>query len=507
MAVPPGDKIHLLLLSLVLFLSLFDITLFIPHKEVTPARFHDTSIIKKWKTSTSISIGQRCRFTQSSTVTSADPELYKGYPIPTALQHILTPKICEKCPDQTVTNFRDPVTPHPELWVYGRITIFQWRVIEFWEQAFQNSQPAVYRVSQHGKPGKQASYIIGIALHTNSKITLGTSVTYNMASFVPHPTKVTIHNPEGGYQSTIHVARAPTAIPYMCTTRFQTAVYVTITQTVQLTDISIITDGSGSLIKASSVLPLPSPTTIKCATTWMHTNEQGSTLTLTLETSITVLITVPGCTQAGQPTPCTSSTLTGAQESSVDLSPDWPLSAGIQPSMGPQLSFSVPSEPPSGPGSSEAWQTTLSSTSISDVPGISPLPMLEPTVSTTASSNSESLPSITSASTSWYEMVTQTIYSGSASRTSMTIGDDGNPTAIIVLPTGLGGIRFTTILSGSATSETIAVGLDGAITVIEILPTRTLQVESNIADSTVLSPVFSVELGSQSSNGPSKLYE
>ncbi|KAF3196020.1 hypothetical protein TWF225_000371 [Orbilia oligospora] len=94
------------------------------------------------------------------------------------------------------------------------------------------------------------------------------------------------------------------------------------------------------------------------------------------------------------------------------------------------------------------------------------------------SSNSDSLSTITSAVVSWYEMVTQTIYSGSTSRTSLTIGADGNPTAIIVLPTGLGGIRFTTVSSGSTVSETAVVGPDGATTIFGIRPITSSQAES-----------------------------
>ncbi|KAF3152032.1 hypothetical protein TWF594_005787 [Orbilia oligospora] len=95
-------------------------------------------------------------------------------------------------------------------------------------------------------------------------------------------------------------------------------------------------------------------------------------------------------------------------------------------------------------------------------------------------------------------MVTQTIYSGSTSRTSLTIGADGNPTAIIVLPTGLGGIRFTTVSSGSTVSETTVVGPDGATTIIEIRPITDSQVESRSVGLTV-SSVSSTDPVGQSS--------
>ncbi|KAF3231985.1 hypothetical protein TWF191_003960 [Orbilia oligospora] len=493
MAVPRGDKLSFLLLSLVLFLSFFDTTSSIPQREVTPTRFHDTSVITKWKweTSASISIQYRYKPTQISTVTSADTGLCKGYRIPTTLQHALAIKVCEKCPRQTITNFRDPITSHAEPWVHGRITILQWWVIEFWEWAFQSFQTAVYHVSQHGKPRKWTSYTIGITLETRPMTTLGALTTYNTTNFIPHRARVTVHNLEGGYRSTIQITRAPTVITHMRTTRFQTTVYITVTQVVQLTEVNTIVDGSGSIMKITSLLPLPSSITIGCATKSTHINREGSTVIHISDilTSVHLDINVPGCTRVYDSTSCASPKSAGAQDGPEDeigsLSSDLEIVADSLTGASLQLStvsrpiYSLASGLSSRPGSSETSKRASGSTAIaismsasnpSTPQAIIPLSML---------SSSDNLSTITSAVTSWYEMVTQTIYSGSTSRTSLTIGADGNPTAIIVLPTGLGGIRFTTVSSGSTALETTIVGPDGVTTVIEIRPITASQVESS----------------------------
>ncbi|KAF3192552.1 hypothetical protein TWF788_000163 [Orbilia oligospora] len=493
MAVPRGDKLSFLLLSLVLFLSFFDTTSSIPQREVTPTRFHDTSVITKWKweTSTSISIQYRYKPTQISTVTSADTGLCKGYRIPTTLQHALAIKVCEKCPRQTITNFRDPITSHAESWVHGRTTILQWWVIEFWEWAFQSFQTAVYHVSQHGKPRKWTSYTIGITLETRPMTTLGALTTYNTTNFIPHRARVTVHNLEGGYRSTIQITRAPTVITHMRTTRFQKTVYITVTQVVQLTEVNTIVDGSGSIMKITSLLPLPSSITIGCATKSTHINREGSTVIHISDilTSVHLDINVPGCTRVYDSTSCASPKSAGAQDgpedeigslsSDLEIVADFLTGASLQLSTVSRPIYSLASGLSSRPSSSETSKRASGSTAIaismsasnpSTPQAIIPLSML---------SSSDNLSTITSAVTSWYEMVTQTIYSGSTSRTSLTIGADGNPTAIIVLPTGLGGIRFTTVSSGSTALETTIVGPDGVTTVIEIRPITASQVESS----------------------------
>ncbi|EGX52450.1 hypothetical protein AOL_s00043g239 [Orbilia oligospora ATCC 24927] len=510
MAAPRRDKLSFLLLSLILFLSFFDTTSSIPQREVTPTRFHDTSIITKWKwkTSTTISIKYSYRAVQISTVTSADTGRCKGYPIPTTLQHALTIKVCEKCPIQTITNFRDPITSHAEPWVYGRTTILQWWVIEFWGWAFQNFQTAVYHVSQHGKPRKWTSYTIGITLKTLPMTTLGVLTTYNTTSFIHHRTRVTVHNLEGEYRSTIQVTRAPTTITYMKTTKSHTTVYITVTQVVQITEVNTIMDGSGSIIKTTSLLPLPSSITIRCTTKSTHVNREGSTLILMSDiiTSIPLAINLPGCTRVYASTSCASPNSAGAQGGPGDevdsLSSD--LEGVTDPLTSVSLQLSTVSRPISSlasgisprPSSSETPIAASGSTTIS-ISASNPS-ILQSTVPLSVSSNSDSLFTITSAVTSWYEMVTQTIYSGSTSRTSLTIGADGNPTAIIVLPTGLGGIRFTTVSSGSTVSETTVVGPGGATTIIEIRPITDSQVESRSVGLTVSSVSSTDPLGQSS---------
>ncbi|KAF3117679.1 hypothetical protein TWF103_004360 [Orbilia oligospora] len=512
MAVPRRDKLSFLLLSLILFLSFFDTTFSIPQREVTPTRFHDTSIITKWKwkKSTSISIKYSYRAIQISTITSADTELCKGYPIPTTFQHALAIKVCERCPIQTITNVRDPITSHAEPWVYGRTTIFQWWMIEFWEWAFQSFQTAVYHVSQHGKPRKWTSYTIGITLKARPMTTLGVLTTYNTTIFIPHRTRVTVHNLEGEYRSTIQVTRAPTTITYMKTTKFHTTVYITVTKVVQLTELNTIMDGSGSIIKTTSLLPLPSSIKIRSATKSTHINREGSTSILMSDilTSIPLAIDVPGCTRVCASTSCASPKSAGGQGSPGDeidsLSSylegvtDSLTSASLQLSTVSRPIPSLASGISPRPNSSETSTTASGSTAIYiSISAFNPS-ILQSTIPLSVSSNSDSLSTITSAVTSWYEMVTQTIYSGSTSRTSLTIGADGNPTAIIVLPTGLGGIRFTTVSSGSTVSETTVVGPDGATTIIEIRPITDSQVESRSVGLTV-SSVSSTDPVGQSS--------
>ncbi|KAK6518260.1 hypothetical protein TWF506_005420 [Arthrobotrys conoides] len=491
MFVSQSDKFPFLLRLVVLFLSFFNNTSSIPQREVTLARFHYTSIITKWETRTSVSIRDSYRITEISTVISADPKLCKGYPIPTALQRALILKVCGRCPLQTITDFGDPITSHAEPWAYGLTTILQWWVFEFWEWAFEGFQTAVYHVSQHGKPAKWASYAVRITLRTNSKVTLGVLVTYNTTSFIPHRTRVTIHNLEGGYHSTNQVTRAPTTITFIRTTRFQKAIYITITQITQLTWTSTITDGSSSLIKTSSIFPLPLPTKVRCTTTLTHTNKGEPTLILTSETlvSVPLAINIPGDTQRASRS-CYSSKLTGAPKGSEDgivL-----RSTGLQSSMVLQSLASHSSRPSSVPSLPGLSQTDFSPTAVPVGSSSSSVP--QSTESISVPSVSDSISTITPTSTSWYEMVTQTIYSGNTSRTSMTIGPDGNPTAIIVLPTGLGGIRFTTVFSGSTVSETTVVGPGGVTTVIEISPTGASQVGSSseeLPPSSIISPEIS----------------
>ncbi|KAF3272068.1 hypothetical protein TWF217_003883 [Orbilia oligospora] len=484
MAAPRRDKLSFLLLSLILFLSFFDTTFSI--------RFHDTSIITKWKwkKSTSISIKYSYRAIQISTITSADTELCKGYPIPTTFQHALAIKVCEKCPIQTITNVRDPITSHAEPWVYGRTTIFQWWVIEFWEWAFRSFQTAVYHVSQHGKSRKWTSYTIGITLKARPMTILGVLTTYNTTIFIPHRTRVTVHNLEGEYRSTIQVTRAPTTIKYMKTTKFHTTVYISVTQVVQLTEVNTIMDGSGSIIKITSLLPLPSSIKIRCATKSTHINREGSTLILMSDiiTSIPLAINVPGCTRVYASTSCASPKSAGGQggpgdeidslSSDLEEVADSLTSASLQLSTVSRPISSLASGISPRPSSSEKFTTASGSTAIAISISASNPSVLQSAMPLSVSSNSDSLSTITSAVVSWYEMVTQTIYSGSTSRTSLTIGADGNPTAIIVLPTGLGGIRFTTVSSGSTVSETAVVGPDGATTIFGIRPITSSQAES-----------------------------
>ncbi|KAF3318935.1 hypothetical protein TWF173_005345 [Orbilia oligospora] len=508
MAAPRRDKLSFLLLSLILFLSFFGTTSSIPQREVTPTRFHDTSIITKWKTSTNISIKYSYRAIQISTITSADTGRCKGYPIPITLQHALTIKVCEKCPIQTITNFRDPITSHAEPWVYGRTTILQWWMIEFWGWAFQNFQTAVYHVSQHGKPRKWTSYTIGITLKTLPMTTLEVLTTYNTTSFIHHRTRVTVHSLEGEYRSTIQVTRAPTTITYMKMTKSHTTVYITVTQVVQLTEVNTIMDGSGSVIKTTSLLPLPSSITIRCTTKSTHVNREGSTLILMSDiiTSTPLASNLPGCTRVYASTSCASPNSAGAQGGPGDevdsLSSD--LEEVTYPLTSVSLQLSTVSRPISSlasgisprPSSSETPTAASGSTTI--LIGASNPSILQSTISLSVSSNSDSLFTITSAVTSWYEMVTQTIYSGSTSRTSLTIGADGNPTAIIVLPTGLGGIRFTTVSSGSTVSETTVVSPGGGTTIIEIRPITDSQVESRSVGLTVSSVSSTDPLGQSS---------